>query len=145
MTSEIETEDIAGGAGPARAHAPVSSTDPVAEVRALKRRVQLGVYLTIVAFVPFDAFLIQQSLLELFVNNLLYVAVATAAIEGAFSQMFKLRRRSAYPNALVMELGGVQTVGGAAGRALQVVQGLLGLDAAILALGSPGELRPVAA
>src|SRR3990170_8630735 len=120
MTSEIEIHDITDGAD----NGPGSSADPVTEVRALKRWVQAGVYGTIVAFIPFDAFLIQQSLLELFVNNLLYVAVATAAIELAFAHMFKLRRRSAYPNALVMALGSVQTVEGATGRALQVVQGL---------------------
>src|SRR3990172_6707430 len=118
MTSETESHDIADGADPAHGYEPCSSADPVAEVRALKRWVQAGVYGTIVAFIPFDAFLIQQSLLELLVNNLLYVAVATAAIEGAFSQMFKLRRRSAYPNALVMALGSVQTVEGAAGKAI---------------------------
>jgi len=144
MTSEIEIHDPAGGAGTARICEPASSTDPVAEVRTLKRWVQAGVYGTIVAFIPFDAFLIQQSLLELLVNNLLYVAVATAAIEGAFSQMFKLRRRSAYPNALVMALGGVQTVEGAAGRALQVLQRLLGLDSSFLALGSPEDLHLLA-
>ncbi|MDP2674960.1 MAG: PAS domain S-box protein [Dehalococcoidia bacterium] len=138
------THDIATGGDPARGYEPGSSADPVAEVRALKRWVQAGVYGTIIAFIPFDAFLIQQSLLELLVNNLLYVAVATAAIEGAFSQMFKLRRRSAYPNALVMALGSVQTVEGAAGRALQVVQGLLGLDASFLALGSAADLHPLA-
>src|SRR3990170_3525553 len=144
MTSEIESHDIADGADPAHGYEPCSSADPVAEVRTLKRWVQAGVYGTIVAFIPFDAFLIQQSLFELFVNNLMYVAVATAAIEGAFSQMFKLRRRSAYPNTLVMALGSVQTVEGAAGRALQVVQGLLGQDASFLALGSPEDLHTLA-
>src|SRR3972149_4116698 len=121
MTSETESHDIATGGDPARGYEPGSSADPVAEVRALKRWVQVGVYGTIIAFIPFDAFLIQQSLFELFINNLLYVVVATAAIEGAFSQMFKLRRRSAYPNALVMALGAVQTVDAAARTALEVV------------------------
>src|SRR3990170_6769765 len=144
MTSEIESHDIADGADPAHGYEPCSSADPVAEVRTLKRWVQAGVYGTIVAFIPFDAFLIQQSLLELFINNLLYVVVATAAIEGAFSQMFKLRRRSAYPNALVMALGSVQTVEGAAGRALQTLQGLLGMDASFLALGSAADLNLIA-
>src|SRR3990170_7260505 len=144
MTSEIESHDIADGADPAHGYEPCSSADPVAEVRTLKRWVQAGVYGTIIAFIPFDAFLIQQSLLELFVNNLMYVAVATAAIELAFAHMFRLRRRSAYPNALVMALGSVQTVEGATGRALQVVQGLLGLDASFLALGSAADLNPVA-
>src|SRR3990170_3600992 len=144
MTSEIESHDIADGADPACSHEPGISANPVAQVRALKRWVQAGVYGTIVAFIPFDAFLIQQSLFEVFVNNLMYVAVATAAIEGAFSQMFKLRRRSAYPNALVMALGSVQTVEGAAGRALQVVQGLLGMDASFLALGSAADLNLIA-
>ena len=69
--------------------------DSLKEVRDLKLRVQIGVYGTILAFVPFDAFLIRQSLLELFVNNLLYVLVGTIAIEFAFAQMFKLRKRSA--------------------------------------------------
>src|SRR3990170_2915830 len=144
MASEIESHDISAGTDPTGAREPGSTTDPVAEVRALKRWVQAGVYGTIVAFIPFDAFLIQQSLPELFVNNLMYVAVATAAIEGAFSQMFKLRRRSAYPNALVMALGSVQTVEGAARRALQVVQELLGMDASFLALGSAADLNLIA-
>src|SRR4030065_44989 len=69
------------------------------------------------------------------------VAVATTAIELAFAHMFRLRRRSAYPNALVMALGSVQTVEGAAGRALQVVQGLLGLHASFLALGPAAHLK----
>src|SRR3989304_4455880 len=144
MTSEIASHDIADGADPAHGYEPCSSADPVAEVRALKRWVQVGVYGTILAFIPFDAFLIQQSLLELCVNNLMYVAVATAAIEGAFSQIFKLRRRSAYPNALVMALGSVQTVEGAAGRTLRAGRGLLGLESSFLALGSAAELNLVA-
>src|SRR3990172_6286609 len=119
MTSEIASHDIADGADPAHGYEPCSSADPVAAVRTLKRWVQAGVYGT-------------------------YVAVAPAAIEGAFSQMFKLRRRSAYPNALVMALGSVQTVEGAAGRALQVLQGLLSLDASFLALGSTADLKLVA-
>jgi diguanylate cyclase (GGDEF)-like protein/PAS domain S-box-containing protein len=145
MASETESHDICAGADPSGAREPGSTTDPVAEVRALKRWVQAGVYGTIVAFIPFDAFLIQQSLFELLINNLMYVAVATAAIEGAFSQMFKLRRRSAYPGALVVALGSVQTVEDAAARTLQVVQRLLGVDSSFLALGATADLKLAAA
>src|SRR3972149_10216748 len=145
MPSETEIHDTAAGADPAPGYEPGSSPDPVAEVRALKRWVQAGVYGTIVAFIPFDAFLIQQSLFELLINNLMYVAVATAAIEGAFSQMFKLRRRSAYPGALVVALGSVQTVEGATARTLQVVQGLLDGEPSFLALGPTADLKLAAA
>src|SRR3990170_1347760 len=54
------------------------------------------------------------------------------------------RRRRAYPNALIMALGSVQTVEGAAGRALQTLQGLLGLESSFLALGSAADLNPIA-
>ena len=141
MTSEPDSDDIAAGARPTRADEGVSPTDPLAEVRALKRWVQAGVYCTIVAFIPFDAFLIQQSLFELFINNLLYVTVATVAIEIAFAHMFRLRRRSAYPGVLVEALGCVQTLEGAAGRTLAVMQRLLGLGSSFLALGPAARLK----
>ncbi|MDO8612508.1 MAG: PAS domain S-box protein [Dehalococcoidia bacterium] len=144
MTSEIQIHDIADGADPARGYEPGSSADPVAEVRALKRWVQAGVYASIAGLVPFYLFVVPLSLPQFAAVYGFSLVIAISAIELAFAHMFKLRRRSAYPNALVMALGSVQTVEGAAGRALQVVQELLGLDASFLALGSPEDLHPLA-
>src|SRR3990172_3880290 len=145
MTSEIEANDIAGGGGTAHGCGRRPSTDPIAEVRALKRRVQLGVFAAIAALLPFYAFVIPVSPLEFVTAFGFSMVIAVSSIELASAHMFRLRRRSAYPNALVMALGSVQTVEGAAGRALQVVEGLLGLQSSFLALGSPEELHPVAA
>src|SRR3990170_4825995 len=126
-----------------RSLAPPAVPDPLQEVRELKRRVQIGVYGTLVAFIPFDAFLIQQSPLELLVNNLLYIVVATIAIEGAFHQMYKLRKQSAYPGVLVMQLGGMESLAAAYQTGLTVLGKLLNLTGSFLCLFQSGSLSPV--
>ncbi len=118
--------------------------DSLKEVRDLKLRVQIGVYGTILAFVPFDAFLIRQSPLELLVNNLLYILVGTIAIEFAFAQMFKLRKQSAYPGVLVVQLGGMQSLAVAYLSGLAVLGKLLDLRGSFLCLHQNGGLSPVA-
>ncbi|MDO8616335.1 MAG: EAL domain-containing protein [Dehalococcoidia bacterium] len=119
--------------------------DLLQEARALKRWVRLGVYLTIVAFMPFDFFVIRQSLSELVVNNTLYLVVATLAIEVSFAHIFRLRKRIAFPGALILQIGGLQTVAEASQLGLHVLRGFMGFDAAFLALRGPaGDPAPVA-
>lgn len=108
--------------------------DPLMEVRTLKRWVRLGVYGTILAFIPFDAFVIGQSSFEILINNILYVIIATIAIEGAFGQMFKLRKRAAYPGVLLAELGQCVDAPTASQRCAEIVRELLGASACIVAL-----------
>lgn len=122
-----------------------SAWDALRDVRGLKRGVQLLVYGTLIAFVPFDAFVIGQSPLELTVNNIIYVIVATIAIEGAFSQMFKLKRRSAYPALVLSELGPCHDVAGAAAQMVTMLHKLFDVRASCIGLRSgDGEMEPAA-
>src|SRR5687767_11621167 len=77
---------------------PASSpiADPLREVRTLKRVVQVGVYAAILGTEPFYLFVLHYSWGQLLSGLLIGLIIATVAIEGAFNQMFKLRKRSAY-------------------------------------------------
>src|SRR2546422_1964113 len=86
------------GAADMSALAPSSATDPLAELRTLKLWVRVSVYAAILGTEPFYYFALHYSLPQLAVGLLIGLVIASTAIEGAFGQMFKLRKRSAFPN-----------------------------------------------
>ncbi len=119
--------------------------DPLRDVRVLKRWVNIGVYAAIIASEPLYIFVLHQTLTQVLVGLVIGLIIAFVAIEGAFAQMFRLRKRSAYPNVLLVELGSVATVAEAAPTALSVVERLLGGRGSLLALTEEGGGLSIAA
>ena len=119
--------------------------DPLRQVRILKRIVQLGVYMAIPGYlVPFRL-LLDMSYHQLTGPLAAGLIIATVAIEGAFWQFFKLRKQSAYPNILAVQLGAIQDLRQASDSALRLACHYLKASAAVLAWSSPaGRLIPVA-
>jgi len=103
--------------------------DPLREVRALKRWVQIGVYSAILGTEPFYFFVLHYSWPQLLSGLIVGLIIAFTAIEGAFNQIFKLRKRSAYPSLLLQRLSGASGVDAAVEQALPVVTSLLKLKA----------------
>ncbi len=129
------------------ASAPLSpgAQDPLKAVRTLKRSVRIGVYAAIFASEPFYYFVLNFSWAQLLPGLAIGLTIAFSAIEGAFNQMFKLRKRSAYPNVLLQQLGSVSSVAAAAEPALATIKRLLGVDACVAALrDSGGSLKLLA-
>jgi len=117
-----------------------AQANPLQGIRTTKRLTRLGVYLAILAYGPVYLFVLQYALRQVITSWVVGIVIATIAIEFAFTQMFKLRKRSAYPNVLIMQLGEAQSVDAAARLALPVLHRLLGVRASFIALaGNEGE------
>ncbi len=112
--------------------------DPLKPVRALKRRVQATVFLAILLSELFYLFVLQRTPGELLPGLIGSVAIAAGAIEGAFRQIFKLRKRAAYPVEIALEVGAADELSAACGRALEVAQRQFAVRAAFLALTGAG-------
>lgn len=131
-------------AGPCRTASAVRDIASVREVRLLKRFVQAGVYSAIFCLVPVFIFILGFSVLQEAVNLVIGLMIATSAIEGAFSQMFKLRKRSSYPGIFFLELGSQTTAADTAHAALVTIRELLGADAAFIATVQDGQTQILA-
>ncbi|MEX1194899.1 MAG: EAL domain-containing protein [Dehalococcoidia bacterium] len=107
---------------------------PIREVYRLKRFVQVFVYGTILGTEPFYWFVLHYSPVQMIVGLAIGLMIATSAIEGAFNQMFKLRKRSSYPSIFLVELGVRASAADAARGALVTVRELLDVSAAFVAL-----------
>ena len=130
-------------AGPPAGH--ISRKGPIDEVRRLKRAVMIGVYGAIFGFVPLYAFFLHYSSLQLVTNTAVGVVIAVTAIEGAFSQIFRFRKRSSYPGTLLVEVGAASSTSEATALVLEVVTDVLDLaGAAIALLDADGGLSFVA-
>ena len=124
----------------------VSRHAPVHEVRLLKRIVMVGVYGAIFGFIPFYAFVLHYTIEQLLISTVIGLGIALLAIEGAFAQMFKLRKRSSYPSVIVLECGSAKTVAETSELALDGTTDLLGAHTAWLVLvNDSGELTVAAA
>src|SRR3989454_246085 len=113
---------------------PASLIDPLREVRALKRWVAFGVYTAILGTEPFYFFVLHYSWPQLLSGLVVGNIIAFTAIEGAFNQIFRLRKRSAYPNLLLRELSLAPGMIAAAQMALPVINGLLKVPASFIAV-----------
>jgi hypothetical protein len=92
------------------------------------------------------AFVLHYTLEQLVIGTLIGLGIAILAIEGAFAQMFKFRKRSSYPSVVVLECGNAKTVPEAGELALEATVDLLGANGAWLALnGEGGEIELSAA
>ncbi|TMC00465.1 MAG: PAS domain S-box protein, partial [Chloroflexi bacterium] len=126
--------------------ASADAPDPLREVRSLKRWVRIGVYCAIFGSEPLYIFVLHMSATQVVTGLVIGLIIAFTAIEGAFAQMFKLRKRSAYPNVILVRLGGAPGVGDAAANGLATVQQLLRVEVGFVALrNGEGEISLVAA
>ncbi len=71
--------------------------DFLKDVRRVKRLTQLGVYSGIFVTLPVYYLALNFSLTQLLFGLAVGLVIATTAIEGAFAEIFRLRKRSAYP------------------------------------------------
>jgi len=107
--------------------------DPTREVLVVKRWVQVGVYLAITLPLFLYYYFLAFSVLQLSVGYGVGLVIATAAIEGTFWYMIKLRKQSAYPNILAVELGAAHDLQEACDLSIRLVAGWTDARAAILA------------
>ena len=121
-------KDGLSGAPPRRA------PDPLRETRVLHRYVQAGVYGILFAFVPVQLFLFGEPFKWALINNIVFFTLATVAIEGAFINGRKIRKRMAYPVTLLMEMRAARSLSEAAAYAAETATLVMKVDAAILAV-----------
>jgi PAS domain S-box-containing protein len=133
MVNEAEARDTAGGA---EALGSAFTGDPLRGSRAAKRWTRIGVYLAILGYGPLYLFVFGYELRQVFTSWTVGLIIATIAIQLAFWQVFKLRKRGAYPGVLLAELGSGHHLNSAAQHCLVVIQRLMGTRAAFLALCS---------
>ncbi|HEY5640384.1 MAG TPA: EAL domain-containing protein [Dehalococcoidia bacterium] len=145
MTTYTGERDSASVTSQKRHSSAHRDDDPLRSIRRLKRVTQVGVYGAIFALVPVDFFVLGHSLGQESVNLVLVFSVATVAIEGAFGQMFKMRKRNSYPGVFFMELGSQATAADAASTALTITRQLFGADACFIAATEDNRMQILAA
>jgi diguanylate cyclase (GGDEF)-like protein/PAS domain S-box-containing protein len=136
MVNEAEVRDTAGGAEATQALGSAFAADPLRGSRSAKRWTRIGVYLAILGYGPLYLFVFGYELRQVFTSWTVGLIIATIATELAFAQVFKLRKRGAYPGVLLAELGSGRHLNSAAQHCLGVIQRLMGTHAAFLALCS---------
>ena len=107
--------------------------DPIREVFIVKRWVQIGVYLAVTLPLPLYYYFLALNTLQLGVWYGVGLVIATVAIEGTFWYMIKLRKQSAYPNILAVELGTAQDLKQACDLSTRIVAEWLDAPTAVLA------------
>jgi len=126
-------------------HYPFAS-DPLREVRFLKRWVRVGAFLATLILVLLYVFALDLSV-ERGVFIFLTMAVTVVlAIELGFTHILRLTRASFYPVKLAMELSPLEGFSKACHRSAEMVAQLLGAEAAVVAWihSDLQELEPVA-
>jgi diguanylate cyclase (GGDEF)-like protein len=108
--------------------------DHLRELRVTKRWTWIGVYGALLVSLPARHFLVGSSLIELVVALLVGVIIAAFAIQGAFAQGFKLKKRSAYPGDVFLQLGALPSFDVGCQAAVAIMDKLLGLRGSFLAL-----------
>ena len=131
----------AATAGLVHAHREV---EPVEEIRRLKRIVQAGVYGAILGTEPMYYFVLHYSAVQIIVGLIIGLIIATSAIEGAFSQIFKLRKRSSYPSIFFTDLGARSTAAEMTQAILVTVRDLFGVSAVFVASMDRDEISVAA-
>lgn len=112
--------------------------DGLKPVRALKRQVQATVFIAILLSGLFYLFVRQRGLGEVLLGVTGSLAIAIGAIEGAFYQIFRLRKRAAYPVEIAVTVGTTGEMGAACSRAIEVVQRQFDVRVVFLALTGAG-------
>jgi diguanylate cyclase (GGDEF)-like protein/PAS domain S-box-containing protein len=128
-----------------RASSAIQDHDLLRDIHRTKRITQAFVYGTIVVMMPIAFFVFNHSVAQQSLSLAVALSVATAAIEGAHSQILKHRKRSSYPAIFFLELGSQTTAADTAHAALATVRELLGVDAAFVATVEHGQTQVLAA
>src|SRR3970040_1978947 len=107
MSTDIDVHgrrgDLLTGAAPS-GHNAVSATDFLKDVRRVKRLTQIGVYSGIFAALPFYYLALGFFPVQLLAVLAIGLVLFTTAIEGAFAEIFKLRKGSSSPWAVALQL-----------------------------------------
>jgi diguanylate cyclase (GGDEF)-like protein/PAS domain S-box-containing protein len=103
--------------------------------------VQIGVYAAILGTEPFYLFVLHYSWPQLLSGLFVGLLIALIAIEGAFGQMFKLRKRSAYPGVILQQLSAAPDVDAALAQALPVIDSLLKTKSSFAMVSERDQLR----
>jgi len=111
-----------------------AAADPIQEVRQLKRWCQIGIYGALFAVVlPIMIFLLRLNVLQWVVCLAMGIIVPLIATELTFRQVFRMRKRSAYPGLLIFGLAEARAPA-TNHQALGFIIKLLGPRAGFLAL-----------
>jgi len=141
MSTDIDVHghrgDLLTDAAPS-GHITMAAADFLKDVRRVKRLTQVGVYCGIFATEPFYYLVLGFSPVQLLVVLTIGLVISTTAIEGAFAEMFKLRKRSAYPGAVALQLGALPTFDAACQTMAGIMGKLLHLRASFLTLQNEG-------
>ena len=141
MSNDIDVHghrgDLLTDAAPSGDNA-MGAVDFLKDVRRVKRLTQIGVYSAIFAALPFHYLALGLSTGQLLAVLAIGLVIATTAIEGAFAEMFKLRKRSAYPGAVALHLGALPTFDAACQTMEAIMDRLLHLKGSFLTLKDEG-------
>ncbi len=118
--------------------------DFLREIRDLRLRVRAGVYAAVTGSLLINQFALHLSPLQMAVMSSISVLISLAAVEGAFIKAFKLRKHSAYPGAMFVQLGQVDSLAAAYRSGLAALGKLLNLSGSFLCLQQSGSLSLVA-
>ncbi len=108
--------------------------DHLHDLRIVKWWTRMIVYPGVTLLIPLDHFLWGVTWQQALFVHLGGYAIATLAIELAFAQVFKLRKRSAYPGEVSLRLGTLPTFDVGCQAAVAIMDRLLGLRGSFLAL-----------
>ena len=108
--------------------------DHLRDLRIVKWWTRMIVYPGVTLLIPLDHFLWGVTWQQALSVHLGGYAIATLAIELAFAQVFKLRKRSAYPGDISLRLGNLPTFDVGCQAAVAIMDRLLGLRGSFLAL-----------
>lgn len=135
MSAELDLQG-ALDCTPDAPHPPADAAVPdhLRDIRTVKWWTRMIVYPGVALLIPLDHFLWGVTWQQALSVHLGGFAIATLAIELAFAQVFKLRKRSAYPADVSQRLGNLPTFDAGCQDAVAIMDRLLGLRGSFLAL-----------
>lgn len=113
--------------------------DPLSDLRAVKWWTRVLVYSAGALLLPLDYFLWGLSWQQAISAHMGGFVIATLAIEVIFAQVFKLRKRSAFPGNVSLRLGTLPTFDVGCQAAVAIMERLLGLRGCFLALQNQSD------
>lgn len=113
--------------------------DHLRDLRIVKWWTRMIVYPGVTLLIPLSHFLWGVTWQQALSVHLGGYVIATLAIELAFTQVFKLRKRSAYPADILLRLGNLPTFDAGCQAAVAITDKLLGLRGSFLALHNQSD------
>jgi diguanylate cyclase (GGDEF)-like protein/PAS domain S-box-containing protein len=115
--------------------------EPITTLHWTRWAVRVFVYAGVTGLVVFDHYVHGFSWETAFLQRIGGYIIAALAIEVTFAYVFRLRRRGAYPNNLLLAFSQANDLEDALERGLECATGLLGADGALVALEENGALK----